>query len=352
MNSYLTDTWSDIEKHYPEDSWNDIGGPNIYGCLKQLFLLKQKHRNFKTLLSIGGWTYSANFAAPAATPEGRQKFAESAVTLLKDCGFDGLDIDWEYPKDAKEANNLVLLLKATRTALDTYAKRVGVHPKRLLLTVACPAGAANFEKMQLREMDQVLSFWNLMAYDYAGSWDSVAGHQANVFPSRQAPNSTPFSSSAAVDHYIQQGVHPGKIVLGCPLYGRAFCNTAGPGTPFDGVGEGSWEKGVWDWKVLPLAGHQLHEDMEAIASWSHDPASGTMVSFDTVKVAEQKANWVRERGLGGVMWWESSGDLGPAGGVVSLVTRTLVGQGHGMEYVENVIHYPESQYENLRKGFV
>jgi len=327
----------------------------LYGCLKQLYILKRRNRNLKVLLSIGGWSYSANFAVPASNDSGRKTFARSALKLISDCGFDGLDIDWEYPKDDKEASDFVLLLRDTREALETYAATHHRSHGKYQLTVACPAGPDNFRKLHLKEMDQYLDFWNLMAYDYAGSWDSKAGHQANVYPDSSSPSCTPFSTMAAVDYYTKAGVAGNKIVLGCPLYGRAFAETDGLGHPFSGVGEGSWEKGCWDWKALPHEGAQVRNDMILLASNSYHPGTRTMVSYDSAAVAEGKAKWVKEEGLGGVMWWESSADGKEGHGEGSLIARVVgvLGGSNGMrmEKRENELEYPDSKFQNLREGF-
>ncbi|RNJ60437.1 hypothetical protein D7B24_008129 [Verticillium nonalfalfae] len=345
---YLTDTWADTDIHWEGDSWND-SGTNLYGCLKQLNLLKRRNRNLKILLSIGGWTYSSNFKAPAATAAGRETFARTCVDLVKHLGFDGIDIDWEYPQNDDEARNLVALLAAVRGALDAYAATLPA-PYHFELSVACPAGAQNYERMRLAEMDPLLDFWNLMAYDYAGSWDARAGHQANLRPSGANPGATPFSTVAALEGYAARGVPADKIVLGMPLYGRAFENTDGPGCAYQGVGEGSWEQGVLDFKALPGEGAQEVEDDEVGASWSWDAGRRKLVTYDTVGMARKKAQFVRERGLGGAMWWESSADKTGPDSLIGNVVQAFGGPG-GLRRQENCVTQPHTKYDNLRNGF-
>lgn len=247
----------------------------------------------------------------------------------------GLDVDWEYPKDETEAQNLVDLLKETRAvsrlilpwenvgpngyqALDTYTSDGG---GQMLLSVACPAGPQNYEKMNLKAMDMYLDFWNLMAYDYAGSWDVKTGHQSNLYPSKSDPSSTPFSTAKAIEYYRNQGISPSKIVLGMPLYGRAFASTIGVGQPFTGTGEGSWEQGVWDFKALPQPGAEEIVDEKIGASWSYDDKKKLMVSYDTTELAKQKAEYIMEEKLGGAMWWESSADKKGEESLIGTVSR-------------------------------
>lgn len=112
----LSDTWADTDKHFDGDSWNDSGN-NVYGCVKQLYLLKKKNRNLKVLLSIGGWTYSPSFAGALSTASGRALFASSATTLVKNLGFDGIDIDWEVIFSTIPGRQSLMVNSTLRTIL-------------------------------------------------------------------------------------------------------------------------------------------------------------------------------------------------------------------------------------------
>jgi chitinase len=93
-----------------------------------------------------------------------------------------------------------------------------------------------------------------------------------------------------------------------------------------------------------------HDD-QAIASWTYDPSSRTMVSYDDPQAASQKVEYIKQTGLGGAMWWESSGDKPGNESLINVTVQGLGGYGgKHMESSENCLEYPGSKYDNLRKG--
>ncbi|KAI0699251.1 glycoside hydrolase [Cytidiella melzeri] len=348
----LSDTWADQEIHYPGDSWSDTG-KNLYGNFKAIYKLKKEHRHLKVILSIGGWTYSNNFHPIVVNSQLRAGFVVSAIRLVEDNGLDGLDIDYEYPQNEQQARGYVDLLRELRHGLDEYAQRKGAKYK-FLLTIAAPCGPDSYKKLLVREMDQYLDFWNMMAYDFAGSWDKVANHQANVFGG-------PMNASEAIGYYISHGVPRDKIIMGIPLYGRSFMNTDGPGTPFQGIGQGSWEQGVYDYRALPLPGSEVHLDSYSKASFSYNPRTKEMVSYDSEEVGRWKGEWIRKEGLGGSMFWELSGDKGserkemeggpgkdpqPGRSLVAVVQEAM----GPLDQTPNWLRYEGSQFDNMKAG--
>ncbi|EKJ78493.1 hypothetical protein FPSE_01302 [Fusarium pseudograminearum CS3096] len=339
---YTGDAYADLEKHYQGDRWDDQE-ENAYGCVKQLFLLKKAHRHLKVILSIGGWTWSTNFPSAAGTRENRIRFSKSAVTLMKDWGFDGIDLDWEYPNDENEATNFDLLLQAVRDELDSYASQ-NAPGHRFLLSIAAPAGPEKYKKLHLNKISNIVDQINIMAYDYSGSWDSASGHNANLFPYKASAN--PYNSDKAINDYIDAGVPAEKIVLGMPIYGRSFEGNLGIGKSFSDVGQGSWERGVWDYKALPKPGAEIKYDEEAQAYYSYDSIMHELISYDTPEEVEKKVDYVLKHGLGGSMFWEASGD--------KKGNESLIGTSYNclgtLDESENWLNFPDSRYANIALG--
>jgi chitinase len=362
---FLTDEWADVQFPYPGDVATN--GTQMLGNFNQLYKLKQKNRNLKVILSVGGWSYRANFKPALATEAGRIKFCDSSLALIADLGLDGFDIDWEYPEDATDAANFVDTVQRCRKTYDEYAA-VNAHGYHFDLGISAPAGPQNYMVLPVKEMDLYVDNWNLMAFDYQGpGFSNFTGHLSNVYASQTNHKSTdgwdavnkkftPFNTKEAIDYYKSQIASPAKIQLGMPLYGRSFANVVdlskdgrAMGQKFNGSGEGTWEPGTLDYKVLPQNGTKVFTDKETLASWSWDPVKKQIVSFDTPKVAMWKTDYLKAEGLGGAWWWESSGDreITSDKSIVSAVVKSLGGK-ENFRQAKNNLYYPKSKYYNLR----
>ncbi|KAL3705817.1 hypothetical protein TMatcc_006826 [Talaromyces marneffei ATCC 18224] len=348
---YLSDTWADLQYPYPGDDRSAIGN-NVYGNIKQLYLWKKQQRNLKTMLSIGGGTYSSNIVPVLANDTLRQKFADSAVALLANLGFDGLDIDYESVSDSVQAEQFVDLLNKTRTALDTFAANISASP--FSLSFASPGGSSFYGLLDFSAMDKYLDFWNFMGYAYTGSWNTYSGHQASLYNSTTNPLSTPVDTHTGILYYISEGVTRNKINLGCPLYGASFNNTSGPGTAFDGIGTlgTNGAAGLWNYNSLPVPGFNAttYNLPDIGASYSYDPVKKYMISYDSPKIAAVKAQYVLDMGLGGTMWWEVSQDRTDDSSLIGTTVDTYGGQST-LDQTLNHLNYSTSVYDNLRAGF-
>ena len=84
----------------------DLDDSKGLGNYRKFNSLKQKNPSLKTLLSVGGWKEgSLNFSIVAADPVKRSAFLQSSIELLNEYNFNGLDIDWEYPKERHDLKN-------------------------------------------------------------------------------------------------------------------------------------------------------------------------------------------------------------------------------------------------------
>ena len=131
-----------------------------------------------------------------------------------------------------------------------------------------------------------------------------------------------------------------------PIYGRAFESTSGIGQPYSGVGSGSWENGIWDYKVLPKAGATVITDSVAGATYSYDSSAQELISYDTPAEVQTKVSYIKSKGLGGGMYWEASADRTD--------DQSLIGTSYnsfgGIDQTQNLLSYPNSQYANLVAG--
>ncbi|KAA1477051.1 hypothetical protein DENSPDRAFT_867476 [Dentipellis sp. KUC8613] len=337
----LTDSYADEQKHFPGDSWDEPGN-NLYGCLKQLYLLKLANRNLKVLLSVGGYTYSQEGHFSFVTSSSlRATFVQNAVQLIEDYGFDGIDLDFEYPSNSAQGQGFADLYTELRTAFTTLQNQKG-DSEPYQLTSAVSAGADNYANLVVPQMNSALTYWNLMAYDYAGSWLTFADNQANLYGGAR----TGVSTDMAVKHFLSAGADADKIIMGIPLYGRAFEQTTGLGAPYNGVGTGTIQAGIYSYTTLPLAGAQVFENTTDVSSYSYDSAKQELVSYDTPHIVTLKAQYVQSKGLGGSMYWDLSTDKTGSNSLVG----TVKGVYGSLDQTENHINFPTSKWDNIRNN--
>ena len=90
--------------------------------------LKDNNAGLQTWISVGGWSFTdpgptrTAFSDMSSSSGNRKKFINELIKFMDNYGFDGVDLDWEYPqaddrggRNADKAN-YVSLVKEMRAA--------------------------------------------------------------------------------------------------------------------------------------------------------------------------------------------------------------------------------------------
>ncbi|MGY6038441.1 glycosyl hydrolase family 18 protein [Aeromonas sp. AE23HZ002T15] len=247
-------------------TWSGVPGAEMdpefayQGHFNLLSKYKKQYPDVKTLISVGGWADTRGFYTATTKGDcsvntaGINAFADSAVSFIRQYGFDGVDVDYEYPTSMKDAGNpndfplsnqcraklfanYEVLMKTLRTRLDNAGTEDG---RKYMLTIASPASAYLLRGMENFQVTQYLDYVNLMTYDFHGAWNNFVAHNAALFDNKADPElaqwgvysqaqygAIGYLNSAWAAHYFRGALAAGKINIGVPYYTRGWQGVTG-----------------------------------------------------------------------------------------------------------------------------
>nr|XP_049706276.1 probable chitinase 2 isoform X3 [Helicoverpa armigera] len=281
--------------------------------------LKQQNPSLKTLVAVGGWNEgSAKYSVMAANSTLRQNFIDSALKMITTHGFDGLDIDWEYPNrrdtvyGEADIENFTTLLKEIREVFDK---------KGLLLTAAVSSVRASAsQSYNVKAISEYLDIVNIMTYDMYGAWDSVTGHNAPLHKGEGDEDAVAedlYTVDQALYYWISEGCPPEKIAVGVPFYGRTFtltsANETGVRAPASGAGiAGPYTatEGFVGYNEFCniLQTEEWTQSFDSLAKVPYAFKDTNWVSYDDVNSITAKVEFAKSLGITKIMMWSIETD--------------------------------------------
>ncbi len=234
--------------------------PNADGTVKPLGnrwkigqLIEKAHENdVLVLISVGGWGHDETFETIAADGEAMALFINELLALTDAYGFDGIDMDWEYPDTGDSARQYTAMMETLGAAM---------HEQGKLLTAAAAALGEHGDGVETAVFPQI-DFLNLMVYDKSNG------------------DHAPFSyAQESLAYWQERGLPPEKTVLGVPFYGRP------------------------DW--IPY--HKLVAADPAAAEQDTIEYNGKIVYYNGIPTMQQKTKLAMES-ASGIMFWMLSYD--------------------------------------------
>jgi len=282
---------------YPNAS-GDVNHPTyFFDPLPDLITLAHA-AGVKVYVAVGGYNDSQYFSPVAANPAIRADFITNLTTFCTTHGYDGVDLDWEYPEDATDRTNLNLLV----SEMKAYWTSQGLD---LELSMAIPALDWNGQFIDVTTLAPHVEWFGIMTYDYYGGWSDNSGHNSPLYLDPADPLQAGSIDFSINDYYTApvaeggRGVSPDKLLCGIPFYGKVFSKTSEPYESYKSV-----VKTYRYDEIMDMSGYTVKWD--AIAYASYLSQSSSFVTYSNETAVTEVCKYAKSKNLKGVMMWELS----------------------------------------------
>ncbi|KAJ7155607.1 glycosyl hydrolases family 18-domain-containing protein [Mycena filopes] len=241
---------------------------------KRTTALKSRNPTLQVFLSIGGWTFNDPptqkiFSDLVGSAANTKTFISSLLKVFEAYGFDGLDVDWEYPGASDrggipaDTKNYVTFMAAVKQAFSGPGYG---------LTFTAPSSFWYLQHFDLPNLLKHADWVNVMTYDLHGTWD---GHDIWIGPI-VAAHTNLTEINEAFKLYWRNGVDPSQMVMGLGFYGRSFtlasADCADPGC--------IWASGANAGPCSGQAGILMYNEIQSILGQTDDSGATPSPALD------------------------------------------------------------------------
>lgn len=208
---------------------------------------------------------ATTMAQVVGNPTARANYIAQVDSFLTQYGFDGVDIDWEYPSNATQWNNF-------STTIIEMQQTLGKNGKSISLALS--AWGVNLSANAFASVDHI----NYMNYD--------AGYYHAPFE----------NSRSGINYFLNLGVPKEKINLGLAWYGR----------PFDG-------SAYWPGYDEINSTASITPETDIVYNYQVDVNNGSPILkniyFNGIDMNKRKMLLAQDMEVGGVMMWHLFADV-------------------------------------------
>lgn len=332
----FVDAWGDVasyrncgfSKWVSNDYLSLFNQSSAQGVLGGLSKIKEENPELVMSFSVGGWTMSEAFYHMVRDANRRQVFVKSLKDIYSRFPmFTEIDVDWEYPGMVGNGNTFadddadyfIELIKDIKSSLPD-----------IKVSIAAGASPVALEKSNIPDMLKAgVEYINLMTYDFFGTpWAPSLAHHTNL-NNLDESNPESYGVDKSVEILLKAGVDSQKINIGYAAYSRnahnaeitSYSPLVGSYTPGSTTTTGTFESGATEYYDLMynyidfenqrgLNGFKLYTDEIANADYLYNPETKLFISLDTPRTVKEKAEYVKNKNLGGLITWTIEMDNG------------------------------------------